>query len=79
MNPHAAADTIQKHVSLFLSISTCFTFNFEFYVAIPVLSHPLKVSKSQKQILKFPFEAKNERKYFCISALASESGQTKKT
>ena len=29
----------------------------------------LKVSKSQKQILKFSFEPKNERKYFCISAL----------
>ena len=30
----------------------------------------LKVSKSQKQIIKFSFEQKNERKYFCISALA---------
>ena len=29
----------------------------------------LKVSKSWKQILKFSFPPKNERKYFCISAL----------
>ena len=35
----------------------------------------LKVSKSRKQILKFSFEPKNERKYFCISALASKMGQ----
>ena len=34
----------------------------------------LKVSKSRKQILKFSFEPKNERKYFCIFALASKSG-----
>ena len=32
----------------------------------------LKVSKSRKQILKFSFEPKNKRKYFCISALASK-------
>ena len=42
------------------------------------LSGPLKVSKSQKQILKFSFEPKTERKYFCISALASKIGQIKK-
>ena len=30
----------------------------------------LKVSKSGKHILKFSFEPKTERKYFCISALA---------
>ena len=35
----------------------------------------IKVSKSRKQILKFSFELKNERKYFCISALASKMGQ----
>ena len=35
----------------------------------------VKVSKSQKQILKFSFEPKNERQYFCISALASKMGQ----
>ena len=35
----------------------------------------IKVSKSQKQILKFSFEPENERKYFCISALASKVGQ----
>ena len=35
----------------------------------------LKVSKSRKQILKFSFEPKNERKYFCISAIASKMGQ----
>ena len=29
----------------------------------------VKVSKSRKQILKFLFEPKDERKYFCISAL----------
>ena len=34
----------------------------------------LKASKSRKQILKFSFEPKNERKYFSISAL----GQIKK-
>ena len=37
----------------------------------------LKVSKSRKQILKSSFEPKNERKYFCISSLASKSGQIK--
>ena len=41
-------------------------------------SSTLKVSKSQKQILKFSFEPKNEPKYFCISALASKMGQIKK-
>ena len=30
----------------------------------------LKVSKHQRQILKFSFEPKTEQKYFCISALA---------
>ena len=30
----------------------------------------LKVKKSQKQILKFSFAPKNERKYFSTSALA---------
>ena len=38
----------------------------------------LKVSKSRKQILKFSFEPKNERKYFRISAQASKSGGIKK-
>ena len=38
----------------------------------------LKVSKSQKQILNFSFEPKNELKYFCITALASKSGRIKK-
>ena len=38
----------------------------------------VKVSKSRKQILKFSFEPKNERKYFCIPALASKSGRIKK-
>ena len=38
----------------------------------------LKVNKSQKQILKFSYEPKNEQNYFCISALASKSGWTKK-
>ena len=37
-----------------------------------------KVSKSQKQILKFSFEPKTEQKYFCIFALASKMGQIKK-
>ena len=32
----------------------------------------LKVSKYWKQILDFSLELKNERKYFCISALASK-------
>ena len=35
----------------------------------------LKVSQSRKQIFHFSFEPKNERKYFCISALASKMGQ----
>ena len=39
----------------------------------------VKVSKSQKQIFKFLFEQKNERKYFCIYALASKMGQIIKT
>ena len=39
---------------------------------------PLKVSKSQKQISKFSFEPKNERFFFCISALASKMSQLKK-
>ena len=38
----------------------------------------LKVSLSRKQILKFSFEPKTERKYFCISALASKMGEIKK-
>ena len=38
----------------------------------------LKVSKSLKQILKFSSEPKNEQEYFCISAIASKSGQIKK-
>ena len=39
---------------------------------------PLKVSKSWKQILKFSFEPKRERKYFCISVLASKNSQKNK-
>ena len=39
----------------------------------------LKVSQSRKQILKFLFEPKKERKYFFISALASKMGQIIKT
>ena len=35
-----------------------------------LFSRYLKVSKSRKQILKFSFEPKIERKYFFISALA---------
>ena len=35
----------------------------------------VKVSYSRKQILKFSFEPKMERKYFCISALAFKMGQ----
>ena len=42
------------------------------------VGYALKVSKYQKQILKFSFEQKNEQKCFCISALASKSGQIKK-
>ena len=38
----------------------------------------LNVSKSQKQILKFSFETKNKRKYFCTFALASKMDQMKK-
>ena len=47
---------------------------------VPKPSLPkLKVIKSRKQILKFSFEPKNERKYFCISALADlKRGQIKK-
>ena len=33
----------------------------------------IKVSKSRKQISKFSFETKKERKYFCIHALASKN------
>ena len=36
----------------------------------PACQKILKVSKSRKQILKFSFEPKIERKYFCISVLA---------
>jgi hypothetical protein len=43
-----------------------------------VFKNVLKVSKSQKQVLKFSFEPKNERKYFCNSALVSKMGQIKK-
>ena len=42
------------------------------------LKTPLKVSQSRKQILNLSFEPKNQRKYFCISALASKSGRIKK-
>ena len=37
----------------------------------------LKVSKSQKKILKVSFEPSNERFLFCISALASKMSQLK--
>ena len=39
------------------------------------LTTSLKVGKSRKQILKFLFGPKNERKYLCTSALASKMGQ----
>ena len=39
----------------------------------------LKVSKYRKQILKFSFATKNERKYFCISALASKKRSNQKS
>ena len=38
----------------------------------------IKVSQSQKQILKFSSEPKTKRKYFCISALASKIDQIQK-
>ena len=38
----------------------------------------LKVSNSQKQILKFSFEPKIEQKYFCISAIASKKRSNQK-
>ena len=38
----------------------------------------LKVSKSRKQILKFSFAPKNNRKCFCISALASKKRSNQK-
>ena len=45
---------------------------------IKVTKPILKVSKSRKQISKFSFEPKNERKYFCISALASRKRSNQK-
>ena len=42
-------------------------------------SGELKVSKSRNQILKFSFEPKNERKYFCISALAYKKRSNQKS
>ena len=39
----------------------------------------LKVSKSQKQFLKFSFAPKNERKHFCISALAYKKRSNQKS
>ena len=39
----------------------------------------LKVSKSRKQILKFSFAPKNERKYFFISALAYKKRSNQKS
>ena len=39
----------------------------------------LKVSKFRKQILKFSFAPKNERKYFCISALAYKKRSNQKS
>ena len=39
----------------------------------------LKVSKFRKQIFLFPFEPKNERNYFLISALASKNGSNQKS
>ena len=41
-----------------------------------VSSH--QVCELLKQNLKFSFEPKTDRKYFCISALASKMGQIKK-
>ena len=38
----------------------------------------LKVSKSQKQILKFSLEPKTEQKYFCISGIASKKRSNQK-
>ena len=39
----------------------------------------VKVSKSRKQILKFSFAPKNERKHFCISALAYKKRSNQKS
>ena len=44
-------------------------------VLYPLYSIALKVSYSRKQISKFSFEPKTQRKYFCISALISWFGQ----
>ena len=51
---------------------------FPFLLPTQALRLFLKVSKSQKQILKFSFEPKNERKYFCTSALASKKRSNQK-
>ena len=48
------------------------------YPEIYKFTNVLKVSKSQKQISKFSLEPKNERKYFCISALASKKRSNQK-
>ena len=55
----------------FLSYKVKLNFPIFLYQA----TNDVKVSKSRDQILKFSFEPKNERKYFCISALASKMGQ----
>ena len=47
-------------------------------IALLIKNLVLKVRKSWKQILKFSSEPKNEQEYFCISAIASKSGQIMK-
>ena len=51
-----------------LSASAVLEISLVYQVTSPLAF--LKVSKFRKQILKFSFAPKKERKYFCISALA---------
>ena len=52
---------------------------FEVVILLKISIISLKVSKSRKQILKFSFEPKNQRKYFCISALAYKKRSNQKS
>ena len=52
----------------------CNSFLCFYYLKLKIL----KVSKFQKQIFLFSFEAKNKLNYFLISALASKNGLDQK-
>ena len=72
----ATIDQLDKYIN-FLQVKKK-RFQTDYMRHATIIAQLVKVSKFRKQILKFSFAPKNERKYFCISALASKKRSNQK-